>query len=97
MGQPVNVTGLPIVSPDFHAGADGDRIVAGAVATIRDSKTGVIEERQIWVNSLEILTPDDLLQEARAAFELSREVGAPEDYEGLVVVGLYLIFLATRY
>lgn len=97
MQQPVNPNVLPVVSPDFHTGAAGDRIVAGIDITWLDTKTGVQESRRVWINALEILTPEDLLAEAEALFEAQLQ-----EYDPLVIqlienVAAHLIFLATRY
>jgi hypothetical protein len=97
MGSPIDVANLPVVSPDFHPGDRGDRIIAGVDVTWTDSATGNQETRRVWINSLEILTPEDLLSEAEALFEAAMAETNPLAEALVTNVIMHLVFIATRY
>jgi len=97
MAQPLNITGLPIVSADFHPGEAGDRIVAGVDVSYTDPRTGVEETRRVWINALEILTPEDLIAEAEALFQQAMMETDPTVIALIENVISHLVFIATRY
>lgn len=94
---PIDPSALPTVSADFHPGESGDRLVAGVDITYTDTQTGTQQTRRVFINTLEILTPADLMAEAEALFEAEISETDPRAAEMVRDVISHLVFLATRY
>jgi len=96
MGAPIDPGSLPIVPADFHVGSGGDRIVAG-VDVSWENGSGGIEVRRVWVNALEIWTPNELLVEGERLFWEDLNDTDPREVERITELISHLIFLSTRY
>lgn len=97
LNQNLALGDLPIVPASWHQGEPGDRIIAG-VDVIGISKSGGSDiRRRTWVNALEFLTPQDLIDEAEALFDAAMNETDPTLRAQIETQASQLVFLARRF
>lgn len=97
LNQSIPLGDLPIVPASWHEGEPSDRIIAGVDVYGTGSRLEGPEVRRVWVSGLEVMTPQDLLDEAQRLFEEAINKTDAAAAAQIEEQAAQLMFLAKRF